>query len=130
MPGPEYEVMLRAWYFDYMARCALNETCAGNYRLGNRKAQVCHACSLKEVFSDERRAETYTVIDTVHEFYERLGIRGGGKDIAPMLLFRERLIHTIVVATVQNHSRKLANDLFDPAQKSLLGGGTLLTTIL
>ncbi|GEC17507.1 hypothetical protein NWI01_33990 [Nitrobacter winogradskyi] len=48
----------------------------------------------------------------VHEFYERLGIRGD-KSITLTLLFRERLIHTTVVATAQNHSRMLPSGLFD-----------------
>lgn len=125
LPGPEYEVALRVAYFDMLARCAGNETCARNYRLGNRKRRQCRNCPLAEVVSDERRVDAYTVIDTVHEFYERLGIRGE-KGIPPMLLFRERLIHTTVVATVQNHSRKLENGFFDPNERRFLSGGELL----
>lgn len=129
LPGPAYEVLVRAVYFDTLARCAGNETCARNFRLGNRKRRQCRACPLADTASDERRAEAYTVIDTVHDFYERLGIRGE-KDVSPVLLFRERLIHTTVVATVQNHSRTLANGFFDPTDRGFLSGGTLLDVLL
>lgn len=129
LPGPEHEAALRVAYFDMLARCAGNETCARNYRLGNRKSRQCRNCPLAEQASDERRADAYSVIDTVHEFYERLGIRGE-KDIPPILLFRERLIHTTVVATVQNHSRTLANGFFDPNERTFLSGGALLDAVL
>lgn len=129
LPGPEYEVMLRAGYVTVLANCAGNETCARNYRLGNRKSRQCRNCPLADAFSDERRAEAYTVIDTVHEFYERIGIRGE-KDIPPALLFRERLIHTTCIATVLNNSRRLPNGFFDPNEREFLCGGTLLDTLL
>lgn len=129
LPGPEYEAALRVAYFDMLARCAGNETCARNYRLGNRKSRQCRNCPLAEVVSDERRTDAYTVIDTVHEFYERLGLRGE-KGVPSTLLFRERLIHTAVVATVQNHSRTLPNGFFDPNERAFMSGGTLLDILL
>lgn len=129
LPGPAHEAALRAIYFDMLARCAGNETCARNYRLGNRKHRQCRNCPVAEQLSDERRAEAYTVIDTVHDFYERLGMRGE-KDMLPTLLFRERLIHTTVVATVQNHSRKLRNGFFDPKERGFLSGGVLMATLI
>lgn len=129
LPGLAFEVALRVSYFDMLARCAGNETCARNFRLGNRKRRQCRACPLAEIVSDERRAEAYILIDTVHEFYERLGIRGE-KGIPPTLLFRERLIHTTVIATVQNHSDKLESGLFDRAERAFLSGGTLLDMML
>ncbi len=129
LPAKEWEEVLRAGYFDLLSKCAGNETCARNYRLGNRKARQCRACPLAGVWTDERRAEAYAVIDTVHRFYETLGIRGE-KDIHPVMLFRERLIHTTVVATVANHIKKLENGLLDPLDKSFLGGGALLDLLL
>jgi hypothetical protein len=129
LPSPEYEVLVRAAYFDTLARCAGNEICARNFRLGNRLRRQCRTCPLAGTASDERRSEAYTVIDTVHDFYERLGIRGE-KDMPPVLLFRERLIHTTVVATVHNHSRTLANGFFDPVDRGFLSGGTLLDVLL
>lgn len=128
LPGPEYEVMLRAGYFDRLARCALDETCARNWRLGNRKRRQCRSCPLAETFSDERRAEAYTVIDAVHLFYEQLGIRGETA-ASPVLLFRERLIHTTVIATVQNQSRKLPTGLLDMNDKSFLSVSSLLKVL-
>ncbi len=66
--GPEYEVMVRAGYFDLLARCAGNENCARNFRLGNRKERRCRRCPLAAVWQDDLLAEVYTVIDTVHLF--------------------------------------------------------------
>lgn len=129
LPGPEYEIALRVTYFDVLGRCAANEGCARNYRLGNRKRRQCRACPLAEQLSDERRADAYTVIDTVHDFYERLGIRGE-KAMQQTLLFRERLIHMTVIATVQNHSRKLENGLFDPSERAFMSGGLLVRVLL
>jgi len=129
LPAQEWEEFLRAGYFDLLARCAGNETCARNWRLGNRKTRQCRSCPLAGVWTDERRAEAYTVIDTVHRFYETLGIRGE-KGIPPLMLFRERMIHTTVVATIQNHCRRLPNGLFDPEDTSFLGGRSLMSGIL
>jgi hypothetical protein len=129
LPGPEYEAIARVTYFDVLARCAWNETCFRNYRLGNRKSRQCRKCALADVFSDERRDEAYTVIDTVHSFYENLGIRGE-TGIEPVTLFKERLIHTTTIGTVHNHSRTLPSGFFDPNDRSFLCGGTLLDMLL
>ena len=129
LPRAEYEVMVRAKYFDVLAGCAGNETCGRNWRLGNRKVRQCRSCPLAEVFTDESRAEAYVLIDTVHGFYERLGIRGE-KELPPVIRFHERLIHTTVVGTVQNNSRKLPTGFFDPSERTFLSGGALLDTLL
>ena len=126
---PEHERIIRVEYFETLAACGMNETCRRNFRLGNRKVRQCRACPLGKTYSDERRAEAYTVIDAVHDFYERIGIRGE-KDRLAALLFRERLIHATAIGTVQAHSRKRANGFFDPAERSFLGGGTLLDALL
>jgi hypothetical protein len=126
---PEVEDTIRRSYFAFFAACAGHETCARNFRLGNRKKRQCRTCPLGAVYSDERRAEAYTVIDTIHEFYETLGIRGA---VAENKLqdFQERLVHTTAIATVRNHSRKLPNGFFDPAEKSFLSGGALMDALL
>ncbi len=49
LPARESQQFLRAGNFDLLARCAGNETCARNYRLGNRKARQCRACPLAGV---------------------------------------------------------------------------------
>lgn len=126
---PEWELMVRLTFFGRLAECAQDAHCARNYRLGNRKARQCRACPLKGRFSPERIAEAYLMIDTVHAFYETLGIRGE-KDMNPVLLFRERLVHTTVVGTVQNNSRKLANGFFDPTDTGFLSGGRLMDALL
>jgi hypothetical protein len=129
LPSRKHEAALLSAYFTTLAQCSGNQTCARNWRLGNRKRRQCRECPLAGLYSDERRAEAYTVIDTVQDFYARLGIRGEkGED--PAQLFRERLIHTTTIATVHNHSRKLPNGFFDPNEGSFLCGGTLLETIL
>ncbi|MBE9188647.1 hypothetical protein IQ270_29465 [Microcoleus sp. LEGE 07076] len=122
---PEHELIIRAEYFETLAACGLNETCRRNFRLGNRKARQCRACPLALVYSNERRTEAFMVIDAVHDFYERIGIRGE-KDRPGPLLFRDRLIHTTVAGTVHAHSRKRANGFFDPEDRSFLSGGALL----
>lgn len=128
LPTREWEEVLRAGYFDLLARCANNQTCARNWRLGNRKARQCRSCPLGGVWADEQHAEAYTIIDTVHRFYEALGIRGE-KGTSPVMLFRERLIHATVVATAQNHSQKLANGFFDPKERKFKSGGSLLSML-
>lgn len=126
---PEHERIIRVEYFETLAACGMNETCRRNFHLGNRKARQCRACPLARVYSDDRRAEAYTVIDAVHDFYEHIGIRGE-KDRLAVLLFRERLIHATAIGTVQTHSRKRANGFFDPEDRSFLSGGTLLDVLL
>ncbi|WP_244459729.1 hypothetical protein [Roseomonas fluvialis] len=126
---PEHERIIRMEYFETLAVCGMNETCRRNFRLGNRKARQCRACPLARVYSDERRAEAYAVIDAVHDFYERIGIRGEKERLA-VLMFRERLIHATVMGTVQAHSRKRTNGFFDPEEQSFLSGGALLNMIL
>lgn len=129
LDDPEHELMVRLTFFGRMAECAQNAHCARNYRLGNRKARQCRACPLKRLFPEDRLADAYLMIDTVHAFYETLGIRGE-KEMNPVLLFRERLIHTTVVGTVHNHSRKLPNGFFDPADTGFLSGGRLMDALL
>ena len=129
LPNPADEFAWRTLFLDKLATCAANTTCARNYRLGNRKARQCRACPLADAGSDRQRHNAYTVIDHVRDFYKRLGIRGE-KDIAPTLLFRERLIHTTTVGTVQSNSRKLTNGMFDPNEREFLSGGTLLDMLL
>jgi hypothetical protein len=129
VPTPAHEAIIRIEYLETIAACGMNEVCRRNFRLGNGKARQCRACPLAQVYSDERRAEAYAVIDAVHMFYEQLGIRGE-KDRLPVLLFRERLIHRTVIGTVQAHSRKRANGFFDPEDRSFLSGGTLLDALL
>jgi hypothetical protein len=129
LPHPEQEDALRAVYLATLAECAGDRHCARNWRLGNRERRECRECPLARFSSQERRAEAYTIIDTVHDFYERLGIRGE-KGEEPLTLFRERLIHTTTVATLQNHSRKLPSGFFDPEERLFLCGGSLLAALL
>lgn len=126
---PSHERIIRMEYFETLAACGMNVTCRRNFVLGNRKARQCRACPLARTYSDERRAEAFAVIDAVHDFYERIGIRGE-KDRLSVSLFRERLIHATVVGTVMAHSRKRANGFFDPEDRSFLSGGTLLDALL
>lgn len=121
---PGHEAILRAGFFYTLSLCASNQTCARNRRLGNRKQRQCRKCPLAEVYADERREQAYFVLDAVHDFYEKLGIRGekGGNAI---MLLRERLIHTTVVATALKNTRKLPNGLFDPKDRGF-GSGILL----
>lgn len=125
LTAPDEEFAARTLYLDALARCAGNESCARNYRLGNRKKRQCRTCPLAAANSDEPRAEAYAVIDAVHDFYERLGIRGE-KDIPPAILFRERLIHTAVIGTVHANSRRLQSGFFDPSEETFTSGGPLL----
>jgi len=129
VPSPEEEIALRIGYIATLATCAGNETCTRNYRLGNRKRRQCRSCPLATALSDARRGAAYALIDTVHAFYERLGIRGE-KDRPPELLFLERLIHTNTVASALEHSRRTTSGLFDPNERTFLSGGTLLDLLL
>lgn len=126
---PEQQAMVRLVFFDRLAACAQNAHCARNHRLGNRKARQCRACPLKGQLSPERIADAHLMIDTVHAFYETLGIRGE-KRMNPVLLFRERLIHTTVIGTVHTHSRKLPNGFFDPADTGFLSGARLMDALM
>jgi hypothetical protein len=129
LSDPTHERALHTGYFEALAQCAGHRTCVRNWRLGNRKCRQCRQCPLGPLFSVARRAEAYTVIDTVHDFYERLSIRGEkGADF--VTLFRERLIHTTTIATVHNRSRMLESGFFDPDERSFLCGGTLLDALL
>lgn len=129
LDDPELELAVRLSFFGRIAECALNAHCARNHRLGNRKSRQCRACPLADRVSDERRAEAYLMIDTVHLFYETLGLRGE-KAMNPVLLFRERLIHTTVIGTVHTHSRKLANGFFDPTDTGFLSGAVLMDRLI
>ena len=129
LTGPDEEFAVRTLYLDLLGRCAGNATCARNYRLGNRNKRQCRACPLAAANSDACRPEAYAVIDAVHDFYERLGIRGE-KDIPPAILFRERLVHTAVIGTVHANSKKLDNGFIDPNERAFLSGGELLSVLL
>ncbi|SFF97131.1 hypothetical protein SAMN05518801_104254 [Novosphingobium sp. CF614] len=124
------EVLLRPAFFDLLAECHDNAKCAQNYRLGYRKVRECRSCPLIGKFSDLALVgDVYTLIDAVHGFYRRIGIKSEA-DRDPVSLFRERLAHTVAIAAAARHSRKQASGLPDPLDKDYLSVGTLLDKLL
>lgn len=128
LPEVGGEAIIRAGFFFVLAQCANNETCARNWRLGNRKKRQCRSCPLADVYRDNDRAAAHTVIDTVHQFYERIGIRGE-KEGNSVLLFRERLVHMTVVATARANSVIMANGLASPKDRGFLSASTLVSAL-
>ncbi len=127
---PEHEGIIRMEFFETMAACGMNETCRRNFVLGNRKARQCRSCPLARAYPDEARcAEAYAVIDAVHTFYEALGIRGE-KGRLPVLLFRERLIHTTVIGSVGAESLTRDKGAIHSRNSSFLAMETLLKKLL
>ncbi len=130
LPSVEQEALVRTSFVDTLADCAFNETCRRNYRLGNRKRRLCRACPLPGRFSSaEKVDEALNTIDAVHDFYERIGIRGE-KATDPLVLFRLRLLHTTTVATALASTRHSAGQLASPTDRTFLSVGTLLTMLL
>ncbi|MCA1241464.1 hypothetical protein LC092_03325 [Stappia stellulata] len=127
---PGHEALVRVTFFDVLAECYFNQTCHRNWTLGNRKARQCRSCPLPGKFqTDQTKADALALIDAVHELYRRLGLRlEKGHD--PVRLFRLRLLHTTVVGTVLNHSRKLQTGLLDPTDMSYLACGSLIDVFL
>lgn len=122
--------LVKPAFFDVLAQCHANEKCAQNYRLGYRKQRLCRVCPLDGKFtSGERLAEALMLIDTVRAFYETLGIRGE-KARDPVSLFRERMIHTVTIATALANSKTRGDGLKNPVQKDFLSLGTLLDMLL
>lgn len=130
MPSLDIEMLLRATFFDTLYGRYADETCARNYRLGNRKTRLCRKCPLPGRFSSKDDIEqALALIDMIYAFYASLGIRGETRE-DPVSLFRLRLIHTVVVATVRANSRPLPSGPFDPTERAFLSGGALLDLML
>lgn len=124
------DLLIRATFFDVLAECGLNTTCQRNFEAGNRKVRLCRSCTLPGKFTaSERVEEALALIDAVRAFYRRVGIHGEAeKDVVS--LFRQRLIHTVVVTTAMANGRKLKSGLLDPAHRTELSFGSLLKTLL
>lgn len=124
------EVLLRPAFFDLLAECHDNAKCGQNFRLGYRKARQCRNCPLIGKFTDPALADdAYGLIDAVHDFYRRIGIKSEGER-DPVSLFRERLAHTVAIATAAQNSRRRPDGLPDPLDKDYLSVGTLLDKLL
>ena len=96
--SPDEEYLAREAFFDTLGACYANTTCFRNFSLGNRVSRLCRSCPLAQSFHGERLREALDVVDAVHAFYSRMGLRGeaiaGGSQV-----FYLRLIHTTTVAT-------------------------------
>ncbi len=122
----EADLLIRATFFDVLAECGLNVTCQRNFDAGNRKTRLCRNCPLPGKFTAvDHVAEVLALIDAVRAFYHRVGIHGEtDKDLVS--LYRQRLVHTVVVTTAIAHGRRLKSGLLDPRHRTELSFGTLL----
>jgi hypothetical protein len=114
--------------FVILAECAGNESCARNWRLGNRKQRQCRKCLLPKFHDSDTLGKAYALIDAVHDFYEHVGIRE--KNVGSTWLFQLRLMHTVTVSTVLYNSRKLASGYIDPLDDTFLSGGRLMRLLV
>lgn len=120
----------REAYFATLAGCYFASTCQRNHAAGNRKQRLCRKCPMPDRFSaPERVEEALGLIDTVRYFYDRIGI-GVEHGWEPAPLFRERLIHTAVIASVGENTARDAAGRLDPNDKSFLSFRTLFDTLL
>jgi len=126
---PGHEAIIRAGFFYVNSLCANNETCARNWRLGNRKSRQCRNCPLSTVYDDDGRRKVYEVVDALHDFYERLGIRGDTKGNS-ITIFQERLVHMTVVLSVLANSRRLESGLTDLKERGELCAGELFRRLV
>ena len=125
----EADALIREAFVDVLAECANNETCGRVFRRGNRTTRLCRSCPLPAKFTGPECAEEAAgLIDDVRSFYTRLGLREPGP-LTPRR-FRERLIHTCVIVSVRENTKRLPNGLLDPADHDYLAIGPLMLLLL
>lgn len=110
--------------------CLGNATCLRNFRAGNRKERECTACPLREFISSKAaRAQHLLQIDTIHQFYEMLGIRGE-RHLGAFERFHVRQTHWEVLYAAFQNSKRLPTGYMDTRQQTFLSVGTLLKTLI
>ena len=126
---PETDALIRTTFIDVLAECYDNDTCYRVFRRGNRKTRLCRTCPVPSKFSTvENARDAVDLIDAMRAFYARLGIREREGD--RLARFRDRLIHSSVIATVRENTRRLPNGLLDPSDLEYLAIGQLLRLLL
>ena len=125
----DVDLLMRAAFIDVLADCHANGTCYRVFRRGNRKDRLCRACPIPSCFPTAgAAAEAVAMVDTVRSFYGRLGIREPGSETP--VVFRLRLIHSSVIASVRESTRRLPNGLLDPSDQDYLALGQLLLLLM
>ncbi len=126
---PEADMLIRTAFVDVLNECAGNENCYKVFKRGNRAKRVCRACPLLGKFSSpEIIQEAVDMLDTIRNFYGQLGIRE--RNVDRTANFRERLIHTSVIAAVRENSKRLPNGMLDPADDEFLAIGQLMLVLM
>lgn len=96
----EIEDAVRDAFFDTLSQCHGNRTCRRNWTAGNRKTRLCRACPIPDRLRDEANVPlALETVDTVHAFYDRLGIKGE-RGVDRVTLFKLRLLHTATIITM------------------------------
>ena len=109
----EQQALIKTAYFNCLSSCYANERCFDNFRSGGRKRRMCRACPIASKFtSNQACADAIDAVDAVRTFYRNLNIRRE-RDVDPVVLFRIRFIHTVVIVTVWKNTRKLPGGLLD-----------------
>ncbi|MDI4665381.1 hypothetical protein K9U40_13735 [Xanthobacter autotrophicus] len=124
LAGAEEIALVKAALFELLAECHAQDTCYRNFRAGRRASPICRACPLHGKFgTPEKDALAAEAVNSLRAFYHGLNIYAED-GIAPVVLFRRRLIHMATVATLMQNSRKLSAIRMDPGEKTFLSFGT------
>lgn len=119
----------RGAFLEALAVCH-DSRCRANYAKGNRASRFCRRCPLPHAFSSSASAqEAVGIVDAIYRFYYRLGIREDDTD-DKLGNFFECFLHTSVIATLRETSKRIPNGLFDPSDMDFHGLGTLMVMLL
>ncbi|WP_316356892.1 hypothetical protein [Devosia sp.] len=111
------------WLSVSLATCD-SSRCRRNFQLKNVARRKCRGCVLND--RSPGAIEHYlSLIDRTHDFYEQLGWRNDTDHPNIVARFELRAAHFLTVWAVASHSRRLSNDLCDPADLGFLSGGSL-----
>lgn len=126
---PERERLIKGIVLEALAACHYSG-CTKNYANGNRKNRICRTCPLPHAFRQSQKVtESIGVVDEVAAFYKRLGVRSDEKP-DKLSVFFERLIHTSVITSVRENSKRHSNGLLDPSDYDFQAAGTLITILM
>ena len=120
---------MRGAFFEALAVCH-GSNCYANFAKGNRIKRICRRCPMPYAFRTDAHADdAVAIVDIIRALYHRLGIRGQSAD-DNLGEFFERFVHSSVIATVREQSKRLPNGLLDPKDMDFHGAGTLIAMLM
>lgn len=121
------EEAIRADFFEALSQCYSSTNCFRNYRDGKRKNRLCRKCTLPDYLTDkEVVTEAIEFNDSIRAFYNNIGI--AAEDVSDPHIFKQRVIHTVVIASAARETPRMANGGFDYTSNKALSFRILFET--